>query len=419
MNPYLKAISNAIKKLHEKGNYKPGDLANTKEYKNLIKATFDVLEKSVSDGTFSNATLQRLRKDIFLFSGLKTHNHLLEAGKLLVDKQGNLKPFEKWKKEVSKNVDAKHLRYLRAEYDFAVGSVQMAERWANHQKDTSRYYLQFRTAADERVRKSHAVLHNITLPKNDKFWDKYYPPNGWGCRCTAVDVLASNNEKSDSDKAVSLGEKATTYINKNGTNKLKIFRFNPGKDKIIFPPHHPYSKVIGAKQVKPIVLSIFSEQGFKLIASYKQGGKVFLHDMVDKKSNDYKRLIEIAKIHAKQYNSVVEIMPKIHFKDPLYNILYKDLIGTKYYKKCPDLRINGVFFEHEGFTTSNPKKALKNMLNRGLKQYYNVIIENVALSDRYIKKNIRERIKSGISINEISVIKKDKIYILYKNTEAR
>lgn len=29
----------------------------------------------------------------------------------------------------------------------------------------------------------HAALHNTTLPINDPFWDRYTPPNGYGCKC--------------------------------------------------------------------------------------------------------------------------------------------------------------------------------------------------------------------------------------------
>ena len=46
------------------------------------------------------------------------------------------------------------------------------------------------------------------------------------------------------------GEKATTKLNKDGKNTLDIFRFNPGKKGVVFPPKHPYNKVAGADKVK-------------------------------------------------------------------------------------------------------------------------------------------------------------------------
>lgn len=39
------------------------------------------------------------------------------------------------------------------------------------------------TKNDDRVRDSHHQFHGVTLPKDHKFWNKYYPPNGYLCRC--------------------------------------------------------------------------------------------------------------------------------------------------------------------------------------------------------------------------------------------
>ncbi len=32
-----------------------------------------------------------------------------------------------------------------------------------------------------------------------------------------------------------------------------MFRFNPGKDEVIFPPDHPYAQVQGAKEVTALL----------------------------------------------------------------------------------------------------------------------------------------------------------------------
>lgn len=196
--------------------------------------------------------LTSLENDIFVFSGLKTHAQLFEASKQLLTKDKNLKSFDLFNKDVAKIKSNYNKNYLEAEYDFAVGSVQMADRWDNF-SDSDRYYLQYRTANDDKVRITHQPLHNITLPKSDKFWDKFFPPNGWRCRCTTLQVLAHTNDQSNSKEASKKGNKATTQINKNGKNKLEIFRFNAGRQKLVFPPKHPYNKVVGASKVIKIM----------------------------------------------------------------------------------------------------------------------------------------------------------------------
>ena len=112
----------------------------------------------------------------------------------------------------------------------------MAAKWHEQAKDGDRYDLQYRTAQDPNVREDHRLLHGTTLPLSDPFWDKYYPPNGWGCRCTVVQVRKGKFPLSDPKLAMLRGDNATD------TSKLKIFRYNPGKSMTLFPPKHPYYK---------------------------------------------------------------------------------------------------------------------------------------------------------------------------------
>lgn len=45
------------------------------------------------------------------------------------------------------------------------------------------------TNEDTRVRPMHAVLDGVCLPKDDPFWDMFYPPNGFNCRCQAIPIF--------------------------------------------------------------------------------------------------------------------------------------------------------------------------------------------------------------------------------------
>lgn len=226
----------------------------------MINGTNAVFNNALTDNVVDGVLLKNLQKDVFLFSGLKTHAQLFEASRLLLDDNKKIKPFSQFSQEVLKLNQAYNQRYLEAEHEFAINSAQMADKWANLSDNTERYFLQYRTAGDERVRQSHKNLRDVTLPKEDAFWNSYYPPNGWNCRCTVVEVLKSTNTASNSQRAITAGEKATTQIGKNGKNKLEIFRFNPGKQKVIFPPEHPYSKVQGAKTAKSASENLFFKE---------------------------------------------------------------------------------------------------------------------------------------------------------------
>ncbi|KKN74310.1 hypothetical protein LCGC14_0392490 [marine sediment metagenome] len=49
--------------------------------------------------------------------------------------------------------------------------------------------FEYVTAGDERVRPTHVALDGTRLPKNAQEWDSIWPPNGWNCRCTTIEII--------------------------------------------------------------------------------------------------------------------------------------------------------------------------------------------------------------------------------------
>jgi SPP1 gp7 family putative phage head morphogenesis protein len=198
-----------------------------------------------------------LEENTFVFSGFKTFHAMREIGLSLVNDKGEIKPYAEFQEDVLKLNNRYNRNYLYAEYKHAVGTSQMAAKWAAMEQDGDRYLLQYRTAEDNRVREDHAAMNGITLPPSDPFWDKYYPPNGWGCRCTAVQVRRGKYAESDPAHAMLLGDNSTEAA------KQQMFRFNPGKQMKLFPPKHPYYKAPEA--VKQVVNDMATEHEFEYI----------------------------------------------------------------------------------------------------------------------------------------------------------
>ena len=242
-NRVSSAFQTAAKWLYDKKAFTP-DMLSEPEPVELIKATHDALasELSAIGHKIPAEVTQTLDDNIFLFSGFKTYHEMNDASRLLKDDDGGFKPFGSFLQDIQSINSQYNQNYLYAEYNFAKASTQMAVKWHDIEKDGDDYNLQYRTASDGLVRPEHAALEGVTLPPSDKFWNEYYPPNGWNCRCTAVQVLKDKYTASDSDQACAAGERATTQIGKNGENKAEMFRFNPGKAGKVFPPKHPYYK---------------------------------------------------------------------------------------------------------------------------------------------------------------------------------
>jgi SPP1 gp7 family putative phage head morphogenesis protein len=248
-----------MQKLHSHARYGQGSPLPTdliKEGEALITETATLLNKAMKTG-IGNVTyapdpefIAKLTKNVWVFSGFKTYDMLSKATDLLMDASGKLKPWNLFRDDVLALNKTYNENYLKAEYNHAVTSSQMAAKWKKFEQDGDRYYLQYRTAQDERVRASHKILDKITLPVGDPFWDSYLPPNGWNCRCTTVQVLKSKYKPDSSTDALQRGEQALTVyssdgvtINQKATERNNIFKFNPGKQAAVFPTNHPYYKV--------------------------------------------------------------------------------------------------------------------------------------------------------------------------------
>jgi SPP1 gp7 family putative phage head morphogenesis protein len=115
----------------------------------------------------------------------------------------------------------------------------------------NRPYWQYVAVMDARTRPAHAALNDKVLKSDDPFWNSFYPPNGWRCRCrvSALDggdlgerdlkVESSAGKLSERDEIVSqkTGEMAPVTVYKGLDEfgkKVTVapdvgFSYNPGK----------------------------------------------------------------------------------------------------------------------------------------------------------------------------------------------
>lgn len=224
--------------LHRQPEFTPGMLEDA-EVQQFIRTHADLLDKAVDyaieQRPLDELSVRRLKESNFVFSGYKTFHELNEAFPSLLDENGNRKPFEQFLNDVQKVYKSYNRWYLQAEYNFAMASAGMAARWKDFERDRDDYLLQYRTVGDKRVREAHRLMHGITLPLSSRFWDWYFPPNGWNCRCSVVQVRKGKYPESDEREALNLGSQATA-----GKHQ-EMMRFNPGKRMACFPAYNPYT----------------------------------------------------------------------------------------------------------------------------------------------------------------------------------
>lgn len=134
-------------------------------------------------------------------------------------------------------------------YETNLQTVYMTGRYADFMNNiASRPYWQYVAVMDARTRPAHAALNGRIFRFDDPFWDVFYPPNGWRCRCR-VRALSEKNLKdrgfqvSDSEGRMGMremlvskktGELQVVGVYKDPLTGMEIspdvgWSYNPGK----------------------------------------------------------------------------------------------------------------------------------------------------------------------------------------------
>lgn len=76
-------------------------------------------------------------------------------------------------------------RRLRTIYDTNLRSAYSAGAWERIQRTKqTRPFLRYVVVDDNRLREKHRGWQGTILPIDHPFWETFYPPNGWHCRCS-------------------------------------------------------------------------------------------------------------------------------------------------------------------------------------------------------------------------------------------
>jgi SPP1 gp7 family putative phage head morphogenesis protein len=172
--------------------------------------------------------ITKLRQNLQYFSAGKTYRQVRDVAKLINTPKG-LRSRSDFLDKALPLLNDYNRNYLGVEYDAVVGQSQSASAWLNYETDKELLpFLKYVTAGDSNVRPEHAALNGIVRRVDDKFWDRYMPLNGWGCRCDVVQL----DEAEESDM--------TDFADLTNEQQPPIFQFNAGKRKQVFGKSHPY-----------------------------------------------------------------------------------------------------------------------------------------------------------------------------------
>jgi SPP1 gp7 family putative phage head morphogenesis protein len=202
----------------------------------LYLETADRLVKSMLEGVAESKVIptiadpdfiRAMRNNAYIFSGAKTFQEVKTMSDFLLDENGELRSFADFKKKAAVTFDQFNKHWLRTEMTQAHNTAEAASKWQQFEAEKDVFpYLRYDTAGDQRVRESHKLLDGIIKPVDDPFWDTHAAPNGWNCRC---ELLQESEAVPTADEDITLPDDIPESM-----------QFNPGKQKVLFSPEHPY-----------------------------------------------------------------------------------------------------------------------------------------------------------------------------------
>ena len=161
-----------------------------------------------------------------VFVAFKVHRMQNDMARLLLDSNGNLKPFEQWRKEVMPIASHQVGQWLRTEYNTAVLRAHQAADWRQFEREKDVLpNLRWMPSTSVNPGKDHMVFWGTVRPIDDPFWNEHRPGDRWNCKC----------DLSSTDDPVT---EIPDFTRKD--NPHPGLDNNPGKDGIIFSDSHPY-----------------------------------------------------------------------------------------------------------------------------------------------------------------------------------
>lgn len=161
-----------------------------------------------------------------VFAAFKVHRMQNDMAKLLLDSNGNLKPFEQWRKEVMPIASHQVGQWLRTEYNTAVIRAHQAADWRQFEREKDVLpNLRWMPSTSVNPGKDHMVFWGTVRPIDDPFWNEHRPGDRWNCKC----------DLSSTDDPVT---EIPDFTKKD--NPHPGLDNNPGKDGKLFSDTHPY-----------------------------------------------------------------------------------------------------------------------------------------------------------------------------------
>lgn len=366
--------------------------ATATELKKALKKGYKKDFKDVDVNSPDFAMMVNLENNVYQFAAAKNYQEMRLLTDALTDEAGELRSFTEFRDIAETHFSKFNDDWLESEYSTGISGSMNAARWADYESgEKAMPFLRYSTAGDELVRDSHAALDGTVKRMDDNFWENYYPPNGWRCRCTTSQTGGSTETP---DGAIVYPE------------VQPLFRTNLAKQGLMFPKNHPYYNDVPPQVLRKSMAYLPPANTYRTIRV--NGAVIDEHALLQSERADIRdKNRDIASALKKGGYKEVKLLPQINAKDKEARVAHYGNYGETELKKCPDALINGKIAE---FKTASPRNMSKRVQEAAEKATICVLQPIGNLTDVQIDRFVKGQfnMKGRENLEELIIIRGDK-----------
>lgn len=354
--------------------------------------------------------LSAVHQNLFTFSGAKNLAEL-KALRDLVYKDGKKLPFTEFRKAAKEIWKEYREDWLKTEYNQVIRAGTMAQQWRDADRTKELYpYLEYKTKGDSRVRPEHVTLNGTIRPIGDFFWQTYFPPNGWNCRCS---VRKISQDDIDSGKYQITPD--TDAIERGRNAGVEDYWLgNVGKTGLVFRASgHNYFKNLNADELKHVdqvarywrnVNPITREAGYKPADRIKGPGETYTDIHIDADLRELDKNLGAARLlNGQGYN--VRLRPHVEFgPEAIKNPQLEIMVDGKWMvsdRKDP---------------IGNAKNSIQHVVAQAAKQQVGIAL--LYLPDTYLNADIGKALYNALApernktVKSVWIVKDGKLIVI-------
>ena len=136
---------------------------------------------------YDDLFLEQLRTNNEVFSAFRVHRMQNDMAARLLDKDGRLKPFDRWAEDVRDISSHYAVSWLRTEYATAVIRARQAAEWKGFRAEAdvlpNLRWMPTTSPEPDNLHRQYWQAR-LTLPVGHPFWEQHRPGDRWNCKCS-------------------------------------------------------------------------------------------------------------------------------------------------------------------------------------------------------------------------------------------